>query len=52
VIKLAIDKEKQKQKSIVFPRELFKKIEKEAKKQNRSFSAQVVHICQIYYSKD
>lgn len=48
---MAIDKEVQKQKSVLFPKELFKKIDDDRKIDKRSFSSQVVHICEEYYKK-
>lgn len=41
--------EKSINKSIRFPEELIKKIEKSATKETRTFSAQVIHIIKKYY---
>lgn len=36
-------------KSIRFPKELKEKIDESAKKETRTFSAQVIHIVKMYY---
>lgn len=41
--------EKTEFKGIRFPKDLIKKIEESAKKETRTFSAQVVHIIKKYY---